>query len=72
MLGNLRSNALRHTPAVGRVDVEVTPNDASVSFEVTDNGDGIAAEHVDRILERFYRVDTARDPEHGGTEWVWQ
>ena len=67
VLGNLLSNALRHTPAGGRVDVEVLPDGDSVSLRVTDNGDGIAAEHLERIFERFYRVDAARDREHGGT-----
>jgi signal transduction histidine kinase len=67
VLGNLLSNALRHTPGGGRVQVDVTPDGDSVSLKVTDNGDGIAAEHVERIFERFYRVDAARDREHGGT-----
>lgn len=67
VLGNVLSNALRHTPAGGRVQVDVVPDGDSVSLTVTDNGDGIAAEHLERIFERFYRVDAARDREHGGT-----
>ncbi len=67
VLGNLLSNALRHTPTGGRVDVGVEPDGDSVNVTVTDNGDGIAAEHLERIFERFYRVDAARDREHGGT-----
>ena len=67
VLGNLFSNALRHTPSGGRVDVDVTADGGSVNLTVTDNGDGIAAEHLERIFERFYRVDAARDRDHGGT-----
>ena len=67
VLGNVLSNALRHTPRGGRVEVEVMPDGDSVSLKVTDSGEGIAAEHLERIFERFYRVDAARDREHGGT-----
>ncbi|PFG17949.1 histidine kinase [Propionicimonas paludicola] len=67
VLGNLLSNALRHTPSGGRVEITVTPDRDRVNLQVTDNGDGIAEEHLQRIFERFYRVDAARDREHGGT-----
>lgn len=67
VLGNLLSNALRHTPGGGSVDVSVTDEGDWVGVQVTDNGEGIAAEHLPRIFERFYRADAARDREHGGT-----
>jgi signal transduction histidine kinase len=67
VLANLLSNALRHTPAGGHVAVEVRGDAEGVVFQVSDDGDGIAAEHLPRIFERFYRVDTARDRAHGGT-----
>ncbi len=67
VLGNLLSNALRHTPGGGRVEVSVTAEDEDVVVAVTDNGEGIPAEHLPRIFDRFYRVDAARDREHGGT-----
>lgn len=67
VLGNLLSNALRHTPSGGQVDVSVVDEGDWVSLQVSDTGDGIAAEHLPRIFERFYRADTARDREHGGT-----
>ena len=67
VLGNLLSNALRHTPSGGRVDLAVTRDRDQVILQVTDSGDGIAPEHLTRIFERFYRVDAARDREHGGT-----
>ncbi len=67
VLGNLLANALRHTPLGGRVDVTVIADGDKVGLQVSDNGDGIAAEHLSQIFERFYRVDSARDRDHGGT-----
>ncbi|MCC6496464.1 MAG: HAMP domain-containing protein [Propionibacteriaceae bacterium] len=67
VLGNLLSNALRHTRSGGHVEVEVEADDLWVSLRVLDDGEGIAAEHLSRVFERFYRVDAARDREHGGT-----
>ncbi len=67
VLGNLLSNALRHTPRAGRVGVVVAEQGSWVEFQVRDDGEGIAAEHLSRVFERFYRVDAARDREHGGT-----
>jgi signal transduction histidine kinase len=67
VLGNLLSNALRHTSAGGNVMLTVTPGDGSVLLAVTDDGAGIAPEHVPHIFERFYRADSARDRDHGGT-----
>ena len=67
VLANLLSNALRHTPGGGRVEVAVAEDGDAVGIDVTDDGDGIAAEHLPRIFERFYRVDAARDRARGGT-----
>jgi signal transduction histidine kinase len=67
VLANLLSNALRHTPSGGHVEVAVREDAGAVVFSVSDDGDGIAAEHLPRIFERFYRVDAARDRAHGGT-----
>lgn len=67
LLGNLLSNALRHTPSGGRVDVRVLLAADAVTITVSDTGDGIAAEHLPHIFERFYRADTARDRDSGGT-----
>lgn len=66
VLHNLLDNALRHTPSGGHVDVRVTADPRDLVIAVTDDGDGIPAEHLPRIFERFYRVDAARDREHGG------
>ncbi len=67
VLGNLLSNALRHTPADGQVTVSVLADPDAVSILVADDGDGIEAEHLPHIFERFYRADTARDRDSGGT-----
>jgi signal transduction histidine kinase len=60
VLSNLLSNALRHTPDGGRVVVEAEASGDEVTFEVTDTGTGIAPEHLERVFERFYRVDKSR------------
>ncbi|QCU79120.1 HAMP domain-containing histidine kinase [Citricoccus sp. SGAir0253] len=68
VLDNLLTNALRHTPAGGRV--RLTVDDAgpcTVAVSVADTGDGIPAEQLPHVFERFYRGDTARDRDHGGS-----
>lgn len=67
ILGNLLDNALRHTPPGGTVTVVTTPGHGNVAIQVADTGDGIAAEHLPHVMERFYRVDSARDRDHGGS-----
>lgn len=67
VLANLLANALRHTPPGGAVRVSVAQRPDGVEFDVADNGEGIAAEHLDRVFERFYRVDPARTRATGGT-----
>lgn len=67
VLGNLLDNALRHTPAGGRVTVSADATDSWVRFVVADTGDGIPAEHLVHVFERFHRVDAARDRRHGGS-----
>ena len=66
-LGNLIDNALRHTPGGGSVTVSCRRVDHWVQFAVADTGEGIAAEHLPHVFDRFYRVDTARDRQHGGS-----
>jgi signal transduction histidine kinase len=67
ILTNLLSNALRHTPHGGRVAVRVEFGGGEATFEVADNGAGIASEHLPRVFERFYRVEKSRSREDGGT-----
>ncbi|MEV7095833.1 HAMP domain-containing sensor histidine kinase [Amycolatopsis sp. NPDC051045] len=66
-LGNLVSNATRHTPAGGSVTVTVTGPADQVEFTVTDTGTGIAAEHLPHVFERFYRADPSRSRATGGS-----
>ena len=67
VLGNLVDNAVRYTPAGGEVRVFAERRDGGVLVGVRDTGTGIAAEHLPRIFERFYRADPARSREAGGT-----
>ncbi len=67
VLANLLTNALRHTPPGGTVKASVGQQADRIEIVVADNGEGIAAEHVDRVFERFYRIDPARARASGGT-----
>ncbi|MGD8568938.1 MAG: phosphate regulon sensor histidine kinase PhoR [Gammaproteobacteria bacterium] len=64
---NLMVNAVKYTPADGTIDVRWYLHNDHPCFEVTDSGIGIAAEHLPRLTERFYRVDTGRSRDLGGT-----
>jgi len=66
ILSNLLENAIRYT-VKGTVTVVMSPAPGGVSLSVADTGSGIAAEHLPRIFERFYRADTGRARESGGT-----
>jgi two-component system, OmpR family, phosphate regulon sensor histidine kinase PhoR len=65
--GNLVSNAVRYTPMDGSVRLLWRDGADGASFSVEDTGPGIAAEHIPRLTERFYRVDRGRSRETGGT-----
>lgn len=64
---NLVSNAVRYTPAGGVITVSWLREESGPRFRVADTGPGIALYHIDRLTERFYRVDAARSRELGGT-----
>lgn len=67
-LGNLLSNAVRYTQGGGRIEVGFLRSaDGGADLWVADSGPGIAAEHLPRLTERFYRVDRSRSRETGGT-----
>lgn len=65
VLGNLVSNALRHTPPGGRVTLSASRRGQAVALEVSDTGQGIPAEALPHIFDRFYRVDEARQQAEG-------
>jgi two-component system phosphate regulon sensor histidine kinase PhoR len=67
ILDNLVDNALKYTPAGGRVWIRWGPGDGYADIEVGDTGIGIPEADLPRIFERFYRVDKARAREKGGT-----
>lgn len=67
VLANLLDNALRHTPTGGRVGLGASRHGDGVRLVVADTGEGIDGVHLPHVFERFYRVDTARDRDHGGS-----
>ena len=66
VLRNLISNALRHTPAGGRVTVSVGRSGERVLLEVADTGTGISPEDLPHVFDRFYRGDKSRSRRGGG------
>jgi two-component system phosphate regulon sensor histidine kinase PhoR len=64
---NLLSNAVKYTPSGGTVTVAARSTAEGLLIEVADTGIGIAAEHLPRLTERFYRVDGGRGRDQGGT-----
>ena len=66
LLVNLMDNAVAHTPAGGTVGIGCVAVDGGVAIHVTDTGTGIPDEHLERLFDRFYRVDTGRTAAAGG------
>ena len=64
---NLINNAVRYTPPGGAIHLRWYTDRDCAKFSVTDSGEGIAAEHLPHLTERFYRVDSARSRASGGT-----
>jgi two-component system, OmpR family, phosphate regulon sensor histidine kinase PhoR len=64
---NLIGNALRYTPEGGKITAGLQIDEQEIRLHVSDTGIGISPEHVQRVTERFYRVDKARSRESGGT-----
>lgn len=66
VLLNLLANALRHTPAEGKITLRAESNGSKVCLSVMDTGEGIPPEHLPYIFDRFYRADPARTRDKGG------
>ncbi len=67
VFGNLISNAVRYTPDNGEIELRWALIEDQLTFAVHDTGIGIEPQHIDRLTERFYRVDRSRSRETGGT-----
>lgn len=67
VIDNIISNAQKYSPDGGSIRFTVTANDGELLVEIKDTGMGIPREQVDRIFDRFYRVDRARARSMGGT-----
>ncbi len=67
MIINLIDNAIKYTEPNGKVNIGTKQDKDNIIFWVEDTGVGISKEHLDRIFERFYRVDKARSRAEGGT-----
>ncbi len=67
VFSNLIFNAVQYTPAGGKIAIRWHQAEGGARFEVKDSGQGIAAHHIPRLTERFYRIDVGRSREKGGT-----
>lgn len=67
VVNNFVSNAIRYTPPGGTVEIRARRRRTAAVIAVRDTGTGIAAEHLERIFDRLYRVDEARDRVRGGS-----
>lgn len=66
-LHNIVGNAMKYGRAATPIDVRAEPHGDMIAIRVSDEGDGVAEEHLPRLTERFYRVDAARSRSVGGT-----
>ena len=64
---NLLSNARRHTPVSGLVQIDLKSFPDRTQLVITDNGSGMSPEHLERLGQRFYRADASRSRDDGGT-----
>lgn len=64
---NLLSNAIRHASPASEVRIEITRQDEFALLAVINQGKGIASEHLEKIFERFFRIDSGRARHDGGT-----
>jgi len=66
VITNLVANAIRHTPADGKITLDWQTNTGGADLVISDTGEGIAEEHIPRLTERFFRVDRGRARQDGG------
>jgi signal transduction histidine kinase len=66
VLANLLSNAVRHSPGGGTVVIRAASGASGVRLDISDDGPGIPPEELNRVFDRFHRVDSARSSERGG------
>ncbi|MCR4436890.1 MAG: HAMP domain-containing sensor histidine kinase [Clostridiales bacterium] len=67
LIAILLDNAIKHTPRGGEVAISLVDAEDFVEIEVSDTGEGIPKEHLDKIFHRFYRVDPSRSRNQGGS-----
>jgi two-component system sensor histidine kinase BaeS len=67
VLTNILDNAMRHTPEGGRIVLAAKEAENMIELSIQDSGPGLSTEDIDRIFERFYRTDSARQREDGGS-----
>ena len=67
VVANLLDNAVRHSPPDGRVWLSAHADGGRTTIEVADEGPGIAPHEAERVFERFYRADAARNARDGGS-----
>ncbi|MFI7493610.1 sensor histidine kinase [Kocuria sp. M4R2S49] len=67
VLSNLLENALRHTPPGGSITVHTDHAPETVTYTVTDSGEGISGENLPHVFERFYRAHVGREAHRGGS-----
>jgi len=66
MLENLLDNALRYTPAGGKIEIGLHQSEKKIRLTVADTGSGIGPEHLDKIFDRFYQADKSRSKGKAG------
>jgi two-component system sensor histidine kinase BaeS len=67
VINNLLQNSLRHTPAGGKVEIDLQKSPGEAVIQIKDSGEGIPEEALPRLFERFYRSDQSRSRDKGGT-----
>jgi signal transduction histidine kinase len=65
-IGNIVKNALEHTPAGGKINIEAEETPLSVAIKITDNGEGMASSEIPHVFERFYRKNAGANTGNAG------